>query len=112
VTAASEARPAGDDAALIKARIAAEPALILDDRDLMQALIADIRQIYDNYGFGTQILAASIRTVNHVSEAAKIGADVATVPPAVIKKLAEHPLTDKGIDAFLADWEKTGQKIL
>ena len=75
-------------------------------------LIADIRQIYDTYGFETQILAASIRTVNHVSEAAKIGADVATMPPGVIKKLAEHPLTDKGIDGFLADWEKTGQKIL
>jgi transaldolase len=85
----------------------------LDDTNLdgMQ-LIADIRQIYDNYGFETEILAASIRTVNHVSEAAKIGADVATMPPAVIKSLANHPLTDKGLDAFLKDWEKTGQKIL
>ena len=85
----------------------------LDDINLDgMALIADIRQIYDNYGFQTQILAASIRSVNHVSEAAKIGADVATMPPAVIKSLADHPLTDKGLDAFLKDWDKTGQKIL
>ena len=85
----------------------------LDDINLDgMELIADIRQIYDNYGFETQILAASIRSVNHVSEAAKIGADVATMPPDVIKKLANHPLTDKGLDAFLKDWEKTGQKIL
>jgi len=75
-------------------------------------LIADIRMIYDNYDFRTQILAASIRTVNHMTEAAKIGADVATAPPAVIKKMAEHMLTDKGLDGFLADWAKTGQKIL
>jgi transaldolase len=85
----------------------------LDDVNLDgMALIADIRQIYDNYGFETEILAASIRTVNHVTEAAKIGADVATMPPEVIRKLANHPLTDKGLDAFLKDWEKTGQKIL
>ena len=75
-------------------------------------LIADIRQIYDNYDFQTQILAASIRTVNHVATAAKIGADVATIPPAVVKKLAAHPLTDKGLEVFLADWAKTGQNIL
>jgi len=75
-------------------------------------LIADIRTIYDNYNFGTEILAASIRTVNHITEAALIGADVVTAPPSVIKKLADHPLTDKGLAAFLADWEKTGQKIL
>ena len=75
-------------------------------------LIADIRQIYDNYQFETQILAASIRSVNHVATAAKIGADVATIPPSVLKKLADHPLTDKGLDAFLSDWAKTGQKIL
>jgi transaldolase len=68
-------------------------------------------QIYDNYGFQTEILAASIRTVNHVKEAALIGADVATIPPATIKALVKHPLTDKGLDAFLADWAKTGQKI-
>jgi len=85
----------------------------LDDINLDgMELIADIRQIFDNYGFETEILAASIRSVNHVSEAAKIGADVATMPPDVIKKLVAHPLTDKGLDAFLKDWEKTGQKIL
>jgi len=85
----------------------------LDDINLdgMQ-LIADIREIYDNYGFETQILAASIRSANHMSEAAKIGADVATAPPDVIKKMAQHPLTDKGLDAFLADWKTTGQTIL
>jgi len=75
-------------------------------------LIADIRQIYDNYNFETEILAASIRTVNHVSDAAKVGADVVTVPPGVLKKLADHPLTDKGLEAFMSDWAKTGQKIL
>jgi len=75
-------------------------------------LIADIRQIYDNYNFRTQILAASIRSVNHVATAAKIGTDVATIPPAVVKKLVEHTLTDKGLAAFLADWAKTGQQIL
>lgn len=74
-------------------------------------LIREIRQIYDNYGFQTQILAASIRTVNHVKEAALIGADVATVPAATIKALVKHPLTDKGLEQFLSDWEKTGQKI-
>ncbi len=75
-------------------------------------LIADIREIYDNYGFETQILAASIRSANHMSEAAKIGADVATAPPAVIKSMANHVLTDKGLDGFLKDWASTGQKIL
>ena len=75
-------------------------------------LIADIRTIYDNYGFDTQILAASIRTANHMSECAKIGADVATAPPAIIKAMANHMLTDKGLAAFLADIEKTGQKII
>ena len=75
-------------------------------------LIADIRRIYDNYEFSTEILAASIRTANHMSEAARIGADIATAPPDVIRKMAEHPLTDKGLDTFLADWAKTGQKIL
>ncbi len=85
----------------------------LDDINLDgMELIADIREIYDNYGFETQILAASIRTPNHMTEAAKIGADVATAPPDVIRKMAAHPLTDKGLDAFLKDWEKTGQKIL
>ena len=74
-------------------------------------LIADIRQIYDNYGFETKILAASIRTVNHVRDAAKVGSDVATVPPGVLRSLVSHPLTDKGLAAFLADGEKTGQAI-
>jgi transaldolase len=74
-------------------------------------LIADIRLIYDNYDFATQILAASIRHPVHVLEAAKLGADVMTAPPAVIRQLFKHPLTDSGIKAFLADWEKTGQKI-
>lgn len=74
-------------------------------------LIREIRQIYDNYGFETEILAASIRTVNHVREAALIGADVATIPASTIKSLVKHPLTDKGLDAFLADWKKTGQTI-
>ncbi|WP_185804491.1 fructose-6-phosphate aldolase [Pontivivens nitratireducens] len=75
-------------------------------------LIADIRTIYDNYGYGTEILAASIRTVNHVSDCARIGADVITAPPEVLKKLASHPLTDAGLASFMADWAKTGQKIL
>ena len=75
-------------------------------------LIEDIRTIYDNYGFETEILAASIRSVNHVLDCARIGADVITAPPNVIKALASHPLTDKGLDAFMADWAKTGQKIL
>jgi transaldolase len=74
-------------------------------------LIREIRQIYDNYDYDTQILAASIRSANHVKEAALIGADVATVPPAVLKGLVKHPLTDKGIESFLADWKKTGQSI-
>ncbi len=74
-------------------------------------LIEDIRTIYDNYGFETEILAASIRTVNHVRQAALIGADVATVPPSTLKALVKHPLTDKGIEQFVADWAKTGQTI-
>lgn len=74
-------------------------------------LITDIRTIYDNYGFETEILAASIRTINHVKDVALLGADVATVPASVIKALAKHPLTDKGLDQFMADWAKTGQKI-
>ncbi len=86
----------------------------LDDisRDGM-ALIADIRQIYDNYpDFRTEILVASIRSPNHVAEAARIGADAATIPPAVVRRLFDHPLTDNGLAAFLKDWEKTGQSIL
>ncbi|MFN4056679.1 MAG: fructose-6-phosphate aldolase [Roseinatronobacter sp.] len=82
--------------------------IALDGMDL----IRDIRVIYDNYGFQTQILAASIRSVNHVLEVARIGADVMTAPPEVIRKLASHPLTDAGLAQFMKDWEKTGQKIL
>ena len=74
-------------------------------------LIAEIRTIYDNYGYETNILVASIRTPNHIKEAALIGADYATAPPAVLKSLVKHPLTDKGIEQFLADWKKTGQSI-
>ena len=74
-------------------------------------LISEIRQIYDNYDYDTNILAASIRTPNHIREAALIGADYATAPPAVLKSLVKHPLTDKGIESFLADWKKTGQTI-
>lgn len=75
-------------------------------------LIAEIRQIYDNYGFDTEILVASVRTINHVKQAAIIGADVVTVPPATLRALVKHPLTDKGLEQFLADWAKTGQKIV
>jgi len=74
-------------------------------------LIDEIRAIYDNYDFDTQILAASIRTVNHVKDCAIAGADVATLPASTIEKLLQHPLTDKGLATFLADWEKTGQTI-
>ena len=74
-------------------------------------LIGDIRLIYDNYDFRTEILVASVRHGIHVLQAAKIGADVMTAPPAVIKGLIKHVLTDKGIEGFLADWAKTGQKI-
>jgi transaldolase len=85
----------------------------LDDLNIDgMELIAEIRQIYDNYVFSTEILTASVRTANHMKEAALLGADVATAPPAVIKAMASHVLTDKGLDAFLKDWEKTGQKIL
>ncbi|WP_312528399.1 fructose-6-phosphate aldolase [Paracoccus sp. (in: a-proteobacteria)] len=85
----------------------------LDDINLdgMQ-LISDIREIYDNYDYKTQILAASIRSVNHITDAARIGADVITAPPAVIKAMASHVLTDKGLAQFNADWAKTGQKIV
>jgi len=74
-------------------------------------LIRDIRLIYDNYLYDTEILAASIRHATHVLESARIGADVATMPPKVIKSLVNHVLTDKGIEGFLADWGKTGQTI-
>jgi transaldolase len=74
-------------------------------------LISDIRLIYDNYDFATEILVASVRHPVHVLESAKLGADVATMPPSVIRQLVKHPLTDKGIEGFLADWAKSGQKI-
>src|SRR6187455_2282639 len=74
-------------------------------------LIADIRMIYDNYDFGTEILVASVRNPIHIHDAAKLGADVMTAPPSVIRQLFKHPLTDNGIAAFLKDWEATGQKI-
>ncbi len=74
-------------------------------------LIADIRLIYDNYAYQTEILVASVRHGIHVLESAKIGADVMTAPPAVIKGLFKHILTDKGIEGFMADWAKTGQSI-
>ncbi len=85
----------------------------LDDIGLdgMQ-LIREIRQIYDNYpALSTEILAASIRSINHVRDAAIIGADVATIPPSVLKQLIRHPLTDKGIEMFMSDWAKTKQTI-
>lgn len=74
-------------------------------------LIDDIRTIYDNYAFETEILVASIRHPIHLLQSAKIGADVATMPPAVIKNLFKHILTEKGIEGFMADWAKTGQSI-
>jgi transaldolase len=75
-------------------------------------LIREIRAIYDNYDdLATDILAASIRTVNHVKDAAIAGAHVATIPPAILKALVKHPLTDAGLATFLADWKKTGQTI-
>jgi transaldolase len=74
-------------------------------------IISDIRMIYDNYDFRTQILVASIRHPVHVLQSAKIGADVITAPPAVIRQLVKHPLTDRGLESFAADWAKTGQTI-
>lgn len=76
-------------------------------------VVREIRAIYDNYSsLKTRILAASIRTVNHVKQAALIGADVVTVPPAILRALVAHPLTDKGLEMFLSDWKKTGQRIV
>ncbi len=86
----------------------------LDDigHDGMQ-LISDIIDIYDNYDeIDTQVLVASVRSPNHVLEAAKLGADVCTIPPQVMRQLAKHVLTDKGLESFLADWKSTGQSIL
>ena len=75
-------------------------------------LIREIRAIYDNYDFRTEILAASIRHTLHVRDAALAGADVATLPPSIFRQLAQHPLTDKGLAAFLEDWKRSGQSIL
>lgn len=76
-------------------------------------LIGEICQIYSQYrDFRTQVLVASIRNPIHIVESAKMGADVATIPPSVIKQLFAHPLTDKGLATFLADWQKTGQRIV
>lgn len=74
-------------------------------------LIADICQIYAQYDFKTEVLVASVRHPVHVVDSAKMGAHVATVPPKILHQLVKHPLTDKGLEAFLADWAKTGQKI-
>lgn len=85
----------------------------LDDINLDGVeLIEQIRQIYDNYSFTTQILSASIRSPNHVTQVALAGSDVATIPPAVIYKLADHPLTKSGLEQFVKDWKSTGQSIL
>ena len=85
----------------------------LDDINLEgMELIEQIRTIYDNYAFSTEILAASIRSPNHVTQAALAGADVATIPPAVIRKLVDHPLTKSGLEGFVKDWKATGQSIL
>lgn len=85
----------------------------LDDQGAVgMDLISEIRAIYDNYDFDTEILAASIRTPKHVTEAALAGADCATIPPAVFEALFKHPLTEAGLQQFMADWSKTGQSIL
>ena len=85
----------------------------LDDLNLNGAdLISDIKLIYSNYNFSTKVLAASIRTINHVKQCALLGADVATIPIDIFEKLVNHPLTDSGLSQFTADWEKTGQSIL
>jgi len=75
-------------------------------------LISDIIDIYSNYDFATEVLVASVRSTQHVTDAAIIGADVVTIPPSILSQLYKHPLSDKGLDAFLADWQKTGQSIL
>lgn len=85
----------------------------LDDINLDgMELISEIRQIYDNYDFDTNILTASVRSANHIRKAALIGSDYATAPPAVLMALVKHPLTDKGIESFMADWKKTGQSVV
>jgi transaldolase len=75
-------------------------------------LISQIRTIYDNYDFETEILVASVRTINHIKDAALIGADVVTAPPATLDALVSHPMTDRGLKQFLADWQQSGQSIV
>jgi transaldolase len=75
-------------------------------------LISDIRAVYDQYAFDTEILAASVRSNGHVRDAALAGADCATLPPAVFKGLLSHPLTERGLQQFTADWAASGQTIL
>ena len=85
----------------------------LDDLNLEGIdLISDIKLIYSNYKFPTKILAASIRTINHVKQCALLGADVATIPIEVFEKLVKHSLTDAGLNQFTTDWQKTGQSII
>jgi transaldolase len=85
----------------------------LDDKGIDgMELIRDIRRIYDNYGFATNILAASIRSAEHVRQAALAGSDCATLPPKIFAALYKHDLTDSGVEAFLKDWASTGQSIL
>ena len=74
-------------------------------------LIKEIRTIYDNYSFRTKILAASIRSLEHIKNCAIAGAEAVTAPPAILRELVSHPLTDKGLEIFLSDWEKSNQKI-
>ncbi len=74
-------------------------------------LIHQIRQVYDNYGFDTEILAASVRHPLHVVESMMIGADACTIPPSVLWQLTKHPLTDRGLDGFLKDWERLGAAL-
>ena len=76
------------------------------------ALIQDILDIYENYGFETEVLVASVRNTAHVHQSALLGAHIVTAPPNIISQMAQHPLTDKGLEDFLSDWKKTGQKIL
>ena len=75
-------------------------------------LIADIVEIYDIHNYDTQVLAASIRGVQDVVNSAKLGANIATIPPKILNDMYLHPLTDKGLEAFLSDWKKTGQSII
>ena len=85
----------------------------LDDQGAVgMDLIVEIRTIYDNYAFDTEILAASLRNTAHVKDAALAGADCATIPPSVFRDLVKHPLTDRGLEQFLSDWAKSGQSIL